>query len=131
MGHLRTRPAREALPPHPRRPPPACRRNRNLAPLLRERLKNVVRPMKRSLRSWLWRVPLDQEVDEEIAFHVEMRTRELVDRGVDPRAAREEALRRFGNLARTRHTLVDLGRKRDREMRVTQWIDAFKADVRF
>ncbi len=25
--------------------------------------------MKRSLRSWLWRVPLDQEFDEEIALH--------------------------------------------------------------
>ena len=37
--------------------------------------------MKRSLRSWLWRVPLDQEVDEEIAFHIEMRTRELVEQG--------------------------------------------------
>ena len=39
--------------------------------------------MKRSLRSWLWRVPIDQEVDDEIAFHVEMRTRELVDKGLD------------------------------------------------
>jgi hypothetical protein len=39
--------------------------------------------MRRSLRSWLWRVPLDEEVDEEIAFHVEMRTRELVERGMD------------------------------------------------
>ena len=37
--------------------------------------------MKRSLRSWLWRVPVDQEVDEEIAFHLEMRTRELVAHG--------------------------------------------------
>ena len=40
--------------------------------------------MTRSLRSWLWRVPLEQEVDEELAFHLEMRTRELVARGVDP-----------------------------------------------
>ena len=39
--------------------------------------------MKRSLRSWLWRVPIDQEVDEELALHVEMRTRELIARGVD------------------------------------------------
>ena len=39
--------------------------------------------MRRSLRSWFWRVPLDEEVDEEIAFHVEMRTRELVERGMD------------------------------------------------
>ena len=44
--------------------------------------------MKRSLRSWLWRVPLDQEFDEEIALHIEMRTRELVAEGMDPAAAR-------------------------------------------
>ena len=47
--------------------------------------------MKRLLRSWLWKVPLDQEVDEEIAFHVEMRTRELVEQGMDPVAARRTA----------------------------------------
>ena len=35
--------------------------------------------MKRSLRSWLWRVDITQEVDEELEFHIEMRTRELVE----------------------------------------------------
>ena len=40
--------------------------------------------MKRSLRSWLWRVPVEQEIDEEVSFHVEMRTRELVRDGMDP-----------------------------------------------
>ena len=35
------------------------------------------------MRSWLWRIPVNQEVDEELAFHVEMRTRELISRGVD------------------------------------------------
>jgi len=38
--------------------------------------------MKRSLRSWLWRVPLDQEIDEELVLHIEMRTRELVEHGM-------------------------------------------------
>ena len=52
--------------------------------------------MKRSLRSWLWRVDITQEVDEEIAFHIEMRTRELVERGMDPRIAREMVLARAG-----------------------------------
>ena len=33
--------------------------------------------MKRSLRSWLWRVPVEQEVDEELALHVEMRRRDV------------------------------------------------------
>ncbi len=87
--------------------------------------------MKRSLRSWLWRVPVNQEVDEELAFHVEMRTRELIARGSDPRTAREQALSRLGDLARLRRTCVDIGRKRDREMRLTQWIDEFRDDVRF
>jgi putative ABC transport system permease protein len=87
--------------------------------------------MKRSLRSWLWHVPLDQEVDEEIAFHVEMRTRELVEMGVDPRIAREMVLARFGDVGRLKRTCVDLGRKRDREMRLTRWFGEFREDVRF
>ena len=87
--------------------------------------------MKHSLRSWLWRVPLDQEVDEEIAFHVEMRTRELVERGVDPRTAREMVLARLGDADRLKRTCVDLGRKRDREMRLTLWLEEFRDDVRF
>lgn len=85
--------------------------------------------MKRSLRSWLWRVPIDREVDEEIAFHVEMRTRELADRGVDPRIAREMVLARLGDVGRLKRTCVDLGRKREREMRVTRFVEELRADV--
>ena len=33
-------------------------------------------------------------MDEELAFHIEMRTRELVEKGVDPRVAREMVLAR-------------------------------------
>ena len=85
----------------------------------------------RSLRSWLWRVPLDREVDEELAFHLEMRTRELIARGVDPAAAREQALSRIGDLPRLKQACVHIGRKRDREMRLTQWLEEFGDDVRF
>src|SRR5262245_15235338 len=87
--------------------------------------------MKRSLRSWLWRVPVDQEVEEEIAFHVEMRTRELVERGMNPQAARREAIARLGDVARLRRTCVDLGRKRDRIMRLTQWLEEFRDDMMY
>ncbi|HKH71366.1 MAG TPA: ABC transporter permease [Vicinamibacterales bacterium] len=87
--------------------------------------------MNRSLRSWLWRVPLDQEVDEELALHVELRTRELVERGLTPKAARDIVLSRIGDLGHLKRTCVDLGRKRDREMRVTQWLDERRHDVRF
>jgi putative ABC transport system permease protein len=87
--------------------------------------------MRRSLRSWLWRVPVDQEVEEEIAFHLEMRTRELVEAGMDPDDARRTARARLGDLAALKQTCVDLGRKRDREMRIGQWIDEFRHDVVF
>ena len=87
--------------------------------------------MKRSLRSWLWRVPVEQEIDEELELHVEMRTRELVERGIDPKTARELAIRRLGDLARLKHTMADLGRKRDREMRMTQWLDELRDDLKY
>src|SRR5262245_2050424 len=85
--------------------------------------------MKRSLRSWLWRVPIDREVDEEIGFHIEMRMRELIQRGVDPKAAREIVLARVGDISRLKRTCIDLGRKRDREMRITQWLEELRDDV--
>ena len=87
--------------------------------------------MKRSLRSWLWRVALEREVDEELALHVEMRTRELVERGVDPATARELALSRLGDVATLKRTMTTLGRKRDRDMRLTQWLDELRNDLRF
>ena len=87
--------------------------------------------MKRSLRSWLWRVPIEQEVEEEIAFHLEMRTRELIAQGMDAATARETALARAGDLARLRASCVELGRKRDREMRLTQRLEELRDDVKF
>jgi putative ABC transport system permease protein len=87
--------------------------------------------MKRSLRSWLWRIPLEQEVEEEIAFHIELRTRELVERGMKPDAARELVLSRIGDLGQLQRRCVDLGRKRDREMRLTQRLEEFRHDVTY
>jgi predicted permease len=87
--------------------------------------------MKRSLRSWLWRVPIEQEVDEEIAFHLEMRTRELIAGGMDPALAHETALARAGDLTRLRESCMAIGRKRDREMRLTQWLEELRDDVTF
>jgi putative ABC transport system permease protein len=87
--------------------------------------------MKRSLRSWLWRVPVEREVEEEIAFHLEMRTRELIARGMEPERAREVAVRRLGDRGRLKQTCVDLARKRDRDMRLVQWLDELGDDVKF
>ncbi|HUR58522.1 MAG TPA: ABC transporter permease, partial [Opitutaceae bacterium] len=87
--------------------------------------------MKRSLRSWLWRVPLEQEFDEEIALHIEMRTRELVDGGMEPAAARALAIKKMGDVESLKRACVDLGRKRDREMSVALWLEEFMQDITF
>jgi putative ABC transport system permease protein len=87
--------------------------------------------MKRLLRSWLWRVPVDREIDEELDLHIEMRTRDLISRGMDPKSAREMAASRLGDRAVLKQTCADLGRKRDREMRVVQWLEEFLDDVKY
>jgi putative ABC transport system permease protein len=87
--------------------------------------------MKRSLRSWLWRVPIDREVDDEIGFHIEMRTRELIERGVDPTTARDIVIARIGDVSRLKRTCVDLGKRRDREMRLTRCLSELREDVKY
>jgi predicted permease len=87
--------------------------------------------MRRSLRSWLWRVPVDQEVDEEIALHLELRTRELVERGLDPKTAREQAHRRMGDVGSVKRELRDLSRRRDRAMSIALWMEELRDDVKF
>lgn len=87
--------------------------------------------MRRLLRSWLWRVPVKQEVDEEIALHLELRARELVAGGMNPEAARREAARRLGDVAHVKRSCVDIGTRRDREMRLTQWLEEAAHDVKF
>jgi putative ABC transport system permease protein len=74
--------------------------------------------MKRSLRSWLWRVPVEQEVDEELGLHIEMRRRE-------GRPLSED------DIERVRRTCLTIARKRDREMRLLQWLGDLVEDVRF
>lgn len=40
---------------------------------------------------------LDEEIDEELAFHLDARTKDNLRAGLDPDAARQDAQRRFGN----------------------------------
>jgi hypothetical protein len=55
-------------------------------------------------RPWRWIVRRDaaEEVNEELQFHLEERIRDYVDRGMSPEAARDAAVRRFGDPARIR-----------------------------
>ncbi len=102
-----------------------------MAPIFRRRFEGALRVIRRSLRSWLWRVPVELEVEEEIALHLELRTRELVARGVDPKSAHEQALLRMGDLRTVKRELLELSRKRDRAMKITTWIEELRHDVAF
>ena len=55
---------------------------------------------RRAFRLALRRPRIEADVDEEVAFHLEMRVAELVARGSTPEAARAEAHRRFGDTNR-------------------------------
>jgi hypothetical protein len=41
---------------------------------------------------------VEQEMEDEMRFHLRMRTRENVERGMRPEEAEREARRRFGNV---------------------------------
>ena len=83
------------------------------------------------LRSAFWKQRVEDEVDSEFDFHVEMRTREYVARGMSAADAREAAIRRFGDINRVNDTCRDIGRLRDRDVRRTEYFSEVTQDVTF
>jgi len=83
------------------------------------------------LRSRIWRGSVDDEVDAELEFHVEMRTREYAARGMNAADAREAAIRRFGDINRVNNRCRALGRQRDNDMRRTEYFSELTQDVTF
>ena len=71
-----------------------------------------------------------REVDEEIAFHIEMRIAELIREGEDPQEARRRALRRFGDLEQTRTACYRSDRRRERQMRRREYLREVAGDLR-
>jgi putative ABC transport system permease protein len=86
--------------------------------------------IRKRLRSLLWRVPIEQEVHDELAHHAELRTRELIERGVDPEEARVLARMRLEN-GRVEAVLTQLGRQRNESWARHDWIDELRQDLRF
>jgi len=72
-----------------------------------------------------------KDVDTEIGFHFDMKVQELVARGLSPEAARREAVRRFGDVEKTRERLAAIDRDRVNKARRTEWFDGFVQDVRY
>jgi len=55
------------------------------------------------------------QVERELAFHVDMRMRELIEQGVPPERARQLALRRFGDYDHSRGPVSKSTSDRDDE----------------
>lgn len=83
------------------------------------------------LGSPVWRAPVEDEVDAELAFHVEMRTRELIARGVSPDDARAQAIARFGNIGSVNAECRTIGNSRERVMNRTEYFRELAYDARF
>lgn len=80
--------------------------------------------------SWLSRLTctlrpgrLQDELDDELQFHIDRRTDELIAQGMPPAAAREEAARRFGNQT--------LQKERTRDRDVLVWLETALQDIRY
>ena len=67
-----------------------------------------------------WRTPPERDVDDELAFHVEMRAELLREAGLNERDAHDEAQRRFGDISRVRERCIDLSHERNRRMKRTE-----------
>jgi len=77
-----------------------------------------------------WGSDPDADVDDEFAFHLEMRIEELRAQGLPPKAARDEALRGFGNIQDVKRICRTLAEEREHAMRRTQWWSDWRHDLR-
>jgi predicted permease len=73
----------------------------------------------------------EQDVDAEIAFHLEARTVQLMARGMTPDAARREAQRRFGNVELARHSLTSSATRRETRMQAREHLGNLIQDFRY
>ena len=70
--------------------------------------------MRRVFRMPFGRGHIARDVDDELAFHLEMRAQRLVAGGMPPEAARREALRQFGDIGVVRDDCVIMDEQRER-----------------
>ena len=74
---------------------------------------------------------IDTDVRDEIAFHLEMRVRELVERGWSADAARQEARRQFGDVATTAAYCRRLDADKETGMRFRRRLDELWQDIAY
>jgi predicted permease len=85
----------------------------------------------RLLSSRFWRTSVEDEVDAELEFHLEMTIHELTERGMTRDHARAEARRRFGDLETVNAQCRRFGHQRNRNRARTEYLGELRQDVVF
>src|SRR5215208_3293487 len=147
VGTVREQPARALLPAHAGGPAAAPGRGDHLAPLRGGRVQGARpragltgerappmphAPGSRRVFRLPWRTAraVEADIDEELGFHLDMRTAEIVAvRGLDPAAARAEALRQFGDLDDARQYIRAMDSQTETATRRRQLMDDLRQDL--
>ncbi|HJR41063.1 MAG TPA: ABC transporter permease [Gemmatimonadaceae bacterium] len=72
-----------------------------------------------------------REVDDELAFHLEMREQQLIAGGMDPDTARRQARRQFGNVEAIRRRCLTLDTEMERDMRRADLMEELRRDLAY
>src|SRR2546428_5144564 len=75
------------------------------------------------LRATFRKTQLEENLDAELQFHLEMRTQEFIASGIESEEARSRATRLFGNRM--------LLKERTRDMNTLAWIETLGQDLRY
>lgn len=83
--------------------------------------------------AWLFRSrgEIAGDVEEEIAFHLEMRTAALMSEGCTRAEAEAQAMAEFGSVSELRASLRYTDERVQRRLRVSIWWDELRQDLRF
>lgn len=87
--------------------------------------------MRRVFRIPFSRSRLAREIDDELAFHFQMRVDQLVARGLTPDAARRDALRQFGALDPVREQMLMLDQQREATTRRANMFSDIRQDIAY
>ena len=85
--------------------------------------------MRKVIRTRFGRRSVPGEVDDELSFHIEMRAGQLMQDGLTPDDAREEARRRFGDLQDVRESCVTYDEERIQAMDRISLLNDFRQDI--
>ncbi len=90
-----------------------------------------IQGLRRVFRLAVGKSGVDKDVEEEIRFHLEARTDELVREGMSPQEAADLAKAEFGDVGKYRDQMRTLGRRKSSRNRRAEFLDTLRQDLSF